>query len=164
VLGSGRRLLAGSASVRPIHLFDRKLQTTITSSNSLLRGSGTPNQVDGVLVRAMSDSDLSRVRTGFRLHPPEPMNQSPPSLGADIVMQSSRTRRLIWRGEKECCKNRGYNATMPPARVDSTPLGAMRQKVVSQYRKQRNRPVGGPVRSQKNICWMERCRRGNPQL
>ena len=36
-----------------------------------------PNQVDGVLVRAMSGTELSRVRTEFRLRPPEPINQSP---------------------------------------------------------------------------------------
>jgi hypothetical protein len=35
-----------------------------------------PNQVDGGLVRAMSGTELSRVRTEFRLRPPEPINQS----------------------------------------------------------------------------------------
>jgi hypothetical protein len=35
-----------------------------------------PNQVDGVLVRAMSGTELSRVRTEFRLRPPEPIKQS----------------------------------------------------------------------------------------
>ena len=34
-----------------------------------------PNQVAGVLVRAMSGTELSRVRTEFRLRPPEPINQ-----------------------------------------------------------------------------------------
>jgi hypothetical protein len=34
-----------------------------------------PNQVDGVLVRAMSGTELSRVRTEFRLHPPEPLGR-----------------------------------------------------------------------------------------
>ena len=29
-----------------------------------------PNQVDGVLARAMSGTELSRVRTEFRLRPP----------------------------------------------------------------------------------------------
>jgi hypothetical protein len=49
-----------------------------------------PNQVDGALVRAMSGTELSRVRTEFRLRPPEPINQSLlESRGADIVMQSS---------------------------------------------------------------------------
>jgi hypothetical protein len=33
-----------------------------------------PNQVAGVLVRAMSGTELSRVRTEFRLRPPEPIN------------------------------------------------------------------------------------------
>ena len=36
-----------------------------------------PHQVDGALVRAMSGTGLSRVRTEFRLHPPEPINKSP---------------------------------------------------------------------------------------
>jgi len=48
-----------------------------------------PIQVNGVLVRAMSATELSRVRTEFRL--PEPINKSPlESSGADIVTQSSR--------------------------------------------------------------------------
>jgi hypothetical protein len=34
-----------------------------------------PNQVDGALVHAMSGNGLSRVRTEFRLRPPEPINQ-----------------------------------------------------------------------------------------
>jgi hypothetical protein len=34
-----------------------------------------PNQVDGALVHAMSGNELSRVRTEFRLRPPEPINQ-----------------------------------------------------------------------------------------
>jgi hypothetical protein len=33
-----------------------------------------PNQVDGALVHPMSGTELSRVRTEFRLHPPEPIN------------------------------------------------------------------------------------------
>ena len=36
-----------------------------------------PHQVDGVLVRAMSGTELSRVRTEFRLRLPEPINKSP---------------------------------------------------------------------------------------
>ena len=48
-------------------------------------------QVRGVLVHAMSCTELSRVRTEFRLLPPEPINRSPlESSGADIVMQSSK--------------------------------------------------------------------------
>src|ERR1700752_686880 len=39
----------------------------ITSSKSLLRRSGMPNHVHGVLVHAMSGYELSRVRT--ELHP-----------------------------------------------------------------------------------------------
>jgi hypothetical protein len=48
-----------------------------------------PNQVDGAFLRAMSGTELSRVRTEFRLRPPEPTNESHSSRGADIVMQSS---------------------------------------------------------------------------
>jgi hypothetical protein len=33
-----------------------------------------PSQVDGALVHAMSGNELSRVRTEFRLRPPEPIN------------------------------------------------------------------------------------------
>src|SRR6202050_2112741 len=66
-----------SASVRPIHLFDRKLQTMISYSNSLSRGSGMLIQVRGVLVHVMSGTELSRVRTEFRLHLPEPINKIP---------------------------------------------------------------------------------------
>jgi hypothetical protein len=36
-----------------------------------------PIQVRGVLVHAMSGTELSRVRTEFRLHLPEPTNKSP---------------------------------------------------------------------------------------
>ena len=35
-----------------------------------------PIHVHGVLVHAMSGTELSRVRTEFRLRPPEPINQS----------------------------------------------------------------------------------------
>jgi hypothetical protein len=36
-----------------------------------------PIQVRGVLVHAMSSTELSRVRTEFRLRLPEPINKSP---------------------------------------------------------------------------------------
>src|SRR5271170_7409794 len=49
----------------------------ISYSNSLSRGSGMPIQVHGVLVHAMSGTELSRVRTEFRLHLPEPINKDP---------------------------------------------------------------------------------------
>ncbi len=53
-----------------------------------------PIQVRGVLVHAMSGTELSRVRTEFRLRLPEPINKSPlESRGADIVMQSSGNRQ-----------------------------------------------------------------------
>jgi hypothetical protein len=49
-----------------------------------------PIQMRGVLVHAMSGTELSRVRTEFRLHLPELINKSSlESSGADIVMQSS---------------------------------------------------------------------------
>ncbi len=49
-----------------------------------------PIQVRGVLVHAISGTELSRVRTEFQLRLPEPINKSPlESRGADIVMQSS---------------------------------------------------------------------------
>jgi hypothetical protein len=61
----GSSVIFRSVSVRPKHLFDPTLQTMITTSNSLLRGSGMPIHVDGVLVHAMSGYELSRVRTEF---------------------------------------------------------------------------------------------------
>jgi hypothetical protein len=48
-----------------------------------------PIQVRGVLVHAMSGTELSRVRTELQLRLPEPINKSPlESRGAEIVMQS----------------------------------------------------------------------------
>ena len=48
-----------------------------------------PYQVDDAVLHAMSGTELSRVRTEFRLRLPEPINKSPlESRGADIVMQS----------------------------------------------------------------------------
>jgi hypothetical protein len=45
-----------------------------------------PNQLHGVLVHAMSGTELSRVRTEFRLHLPEPINKSPLELrGATLL-------------------------------------------------------------------------------
>jgi hypothetical protein len=46
------------------------------ASRSLTGGSGMPIQVRGVLVHAMSGTELSRVRTEFRLRLPEPINKS----------------------------------------------------------------------------------------
>jgi hypothetical protein len=49
-----------------------------------------PIQVHGVLVRAMSGIELSRVRSESRLRLPETINKSPlESRRADIVMQSN---------------------------------------------------------------------------
>jgi hypothetical protein len=49
-----------------------------------------PIPVRGVLVHSRSGTELSRVRTEFRLRLPEPSNKRPlESRGADIVMQSS---------------------------------------------------------------------------
>jgi len=47
-------------------------------------------------VRAMSGTELSRVRTEFRLRLLEPINKSPlESSGAGVVMQSSEIRNKI---------------------------------------------------------------------
>jgi hypothetical protein len=60
-----------------------------------------PIQMRGVLVHAMSGTELSRVRTEFRLRLPEPINKSSlESSGADIVMQSSAANRLRASFEK----------------------------------------------------------------
>jgi hypothetical protein len=60
-----------------------------------------PIQVRGVLVHAMSGTELSRVRTEFRLRLPEPINKSPlESRGADIVMQSSPVLVLHMYGKR----------------------------------------------------------------
>ena len=51
-----------------------------------------PNQVDGAFVRAMSGTELSRVRTEFRPRPPRTYQLKPlESRAAEIVMQSSAT-------------------------------------------------------------------------
>jgi len=73
-LSGGRRPARKRASSDPTLI---KTSTMITSSNSLSRGSGMPHQVDGAFVRAMSGTELSRVRTEFRLRLPEPINKSP---------------------------------------------------------------------------------------
>src|SRR6202167_4744868 len=71
-------------------VFRSLFQQPVSYSNSLSRGSGMPIQVRGVLVHAMSGTELSRVRTEIRLRLAEPINKSPlESRGADIVMQSS---------------------------------------------------------------------------
>ena len=52
-----------------------------------------PYQVDDDVLHAISGTELSRVRTELRLLPPEPIKQSSlASRGADIVMQSGRSR------------------------------------------------------------------------
>jgi hypothetical protein len=55
-----------------------------------------PIQVDGVLANAMSGTELSRVRTEFRLRLPEPITPNPTRTGADIVMQSSEPKWFLW--------------------------------------------------------------------
>jgi hypothetical protein len=45
-----------------------------------------PHQVDGVLLHAMSGTELSRVRTEFRLCPPGPINQSNSSRGGPTLL------------------------------------------------------------------------------
>jgi len=50
-----------------------------------------PHQVHGVLLRVMSGTELSRVRTELRLLLPEPISQRLlASRGADIVMVQQR--------------------------------------------------------------------------
>jgi hypothetical protein len=59
-----------------------------------------PIEVRGVLVHAMSGTELSRVRTEFRLHLPELINKSSlESSGADIVMQSNAVLELQMSGK-----------------------------------------------------------------
>ena len=58
-------------------------------------------QVRGVLVHAMSGSELSRVRTEFRLRLPEPINKSP----------------LESRGPTLLCNQVGTKATDPGLRL-----------------------------------------------
>ncbi len=51
-----------------------------------------PIQVRGVLVHAMSGTELSRVRTEFRLRLPEPINKSPlESRGPTLLCNHLRT-------------------------------------------------------------------------
>jgi hypothetical protein len=57
-LSGGRRPARARASSDPTSI---KTSTMIISSNSLSRGSGMPYQVRGVLLRAMSGTELSRV-------------------------------------------------------------------------------------------------------
>ena len=60
-----------------------------------------PIQVRGVLVHAMSGTELSRVRTEIRLRLPEPINKSPlESRGADIVMKSNAGLVLHFSGKR----------------------------------------------------------------
>ena len=58
-----------------------------------------PIQIHGVLLHTMSGTELSRVRTEFRLHLPELINKSSlESSGADIVMQSNGELELHYFG------------------------------------------------------------------
>src|SRR5271156_4483618 len=68
-----------------------------------------PIQVRGVLVHAMSGTELSRVRTEFRLRLPETIDKSPlESRGADIVMQSSGFRARDHATQRGCGPRRGF--------------------------------------------------------
>jgi esterase/lipase superfamily enzyme len=55
-------VISRSASVRPKHLFDPYFDHDYFFKLPFA-GSGMPNQVDGVLLPAMSDFELSRVGT-----------------------------------------------------------------------------------------------------
>jgi hypothetical protein len=76
-----------------------------------------PIQVRGVLVHAMSGTELSRVRTDFRLHLPEPINKNPlesrgPTLLCNQVPYcplSSQTRKQEW-----ISVNGGFGRTSQP--------------------------------------------------
>src|ERR1700737_2051811 len=59
---TARFVIFRSASVRPKHLFDPYFDHDYLFKLPS-RGSGMPNQVDGVLLHTMSDTELSRVRT-----------------------------------------------------------------------------------------------------
>ena len=53
-----------------------------------------PIQVHGVLVHAMSGTELSRVRTAFRLRLPEPINKSPlESRGPTLLCNQVKFRK-----------------------------------------------------------------------
>jgi hypothetical protein len=79
-----------------------------------------PIQVRGVLVHAMSSTELSRVRTEFRLRLPEPINKSPlESSGADIVMQSCGV--LVFR-----CRHTRAESPYRSSDWPSTPLSCSR--------------------------------------
>jgi hypothetical protein len=58
------------------HISPIKTSTMITTANSLLRESGMPHQVDGVLLHTMSGTELSRVRAELWLLLREPINKS----------------------------------------------------------------------------------------
>jgi len=60
----------------------------IISSNSSREGAGCPIKWKTLLVPAMSGTELSRVRTEFRLRPPDLSTKAYSSLGVDTVMQS----------------------------------------------------------------------------
>jgi hypothetical protein len=56
-----------------------------------------PIQVHDALVRAMSGTELSRVRTEFRLRPPEPINQRPlESRGRHCYAIKSKSHLSDW--------------------------------------------------------------------
>jgi hypothetical protein len=65
-----------------------------------------PNQVDGALVHAMSGNELSRVRTEFRLRPPEPINhcllesRGPTLLCNHVEMKAVLVQRVLLAGRR----------------------------------------------------------------
>jgi hypothetical protein len=63
-----------------------------------------PIQVHGVLVRAMSGTELSRVRTEFRLRLPEPINHHSSSRGRHCDAIKS-AERLAFQEENPDTKN-----------------------------------------------------------
>jgi hypothetical protein len=74
-----------------------------------------PHQVDGALVHAMSGNELSRVRTEFRLRPPEPINQ--------CLFESSGPTLLCNQVKSLARQMFGRCAVRPSSPIDGHALG-----------------------------------------
>jgi hypothetical protein len=71
-----------------------------------------PIQVHGVLVHAMSGTELSRVRTAFRLRLPEPINKSPlESRGPTLLCNHVDSAECVLRLK---CKNPKKGRSLKP--------------------------------------------------
>src|ERR1700685_3529904 len=87
----------------------------ITRSNSLSRGSGMPIQVDGVLLRAMSGSELSRVRT--ELGPLRILPTVPPH----PVQPNRESSGHSYLGDVPLPTHRQMHVPSPPINITSRP-------------------------------------------